>query len=209
MIRLHGSPRSVKCVLVSGLLLALLAAIPVPAKTTVDFDPNIDFSKYKTFVFLGGVEHLVMVPVSLDLIELRVHHAVTRELTKKGLREVQPGEHPDLAVRYWENASKEVNISVLGNWGPYRPYIDSYWSSVYNEVSVSSAREGALIIDLIDAKSKELAWRLYLMHKITAPDKEWKKADDELSKGFESYPPSEKEVEERKRERAAHPPKAD
>jgi hypothetical protein len=46
---------------------------------------------------------------------------------------------------------------------------------------------------------------LYLIHKITLPDKEWKKAGDELTKGFESYPPSDKEREEKKKERAAHP----
>ncbi len=38
------------------LLLAavLLFAHPAVAKIAIDFDPNLDFSKFKTFAFIGG-----------------------------------------------------------------------------------------------------------------------------------------------------------
>jgi len=209
MNRPRATRWNAKSLLFNSMLFVLLAALPLLARTTVDFDPNVDFSKYKTFAFLGGVEHLVMVEVDRDIIENRIHHAVTRELTKRGLREVQPGENPDLLVRYWANTSREVNLAVLGNWGPYAPYIGSYWAWVYDDVSAASRKEGALLIDLIDPKSKGLVWRLYLVHKITEPEKEWKKADDEITKGFESFPPSAKAVDGKKKERAAHPPKPD
>ncbi len=96
----------------------------------------------------------------------------------------------------------------MGNWGPFDPFITAYWAWTYNDVSASSSKEGSLIIDLIDPRTKALVWRLFLIHKITTPDKEWKKADDELTKAFESYPPSAKEIEEKKKERAAHSPKS-
>lgn len=202
-------PWNAKVLWFIALLAVLLAALPLRAKTTVDFDPNINFSKYKTFAFIGGVENLVMMQLNPDLIRNRIHRSATRELVKKGLREVLPGENPDLVVRYWANSSQQVNVAVLGNWGPYGPYIGSYWGWVYNDVSASSVREGALILDLIDPKTRSLTWRLYLIRKLTNPDKDWKKADDEIAKAFESYPPSEKEKEEKKKERAAHPPKPD
>ncbi len=186
-----------------------LAASALWAKSVVDFNPNLDFSKYKTFAFVGGVENLLMFPVNPDLISERVHRAVTRELTGKGLQEVQPSQNPDLVVRYWANPSSQVNVTTMGEWGAYRPFIGSDWEWLYNEISASSAKAGCLIIDLIDPRSRDLAWRLYLIHKITLPDKEWKKADDELTKGFESYPPSDKEKEEKKKERAAHPRKSE
>jgi hypothetical protein len=192
-----------------GIFILLLVALPLRAKTTVDFDPNLDFSKYKTFAFIGGVENLVMMQLNPDLIRNRIHRSATRELTKKGLREVLPSENPDLVVRYWANSSQQVNVAVLGNWGPYGPYIGSYWGWIYNDVTASSAREGSLILDVIDPKTKNLAWRLYLIRKITNPDKDWKKADDEITKAFENYPPSGKEKEEKRKERAAHPPKPD
>lgn len=185
-----------------------LAVSPTVGKTVVDFNPDADFSKYKTFAFIGGVENLLMFQANPGLVSDRIHQAVTRELTKKGLREVQPAQNPDLVIRFWANPSSQVNIATMGVWDPYGPFIDSYWEHIYNEVTASSAKDGSLIIDLIDAKSKDLAWRLYLIHKVTTPDKEWKKADEEITKGFESFPPSPKERDSKKKERSANPPKS-
>ena len=40
-------------VLLAGLL-SLLMAFPASAKLATDFNPNFDFSKYKTFAYIGG-----------------------------------------------------------------------------------------------------------------------------------------------------------
>src|SRR5271157_109473 len=192
-------------VVVSG---ALFLALPLRAKVVVDFDPNLDFSRYKTYAFIGGVENLVAIQLNPDLIEDRMHHAVVRELDKRGLHEVKPEENPGLVVRYWANSPAQLDVAVAGDWGPYSAYVGGYWGFLFESVSASSKKEGALIIDLIDPKAKSLAWRLYLIRKITNPDKEWKKADEEISKGFESYPPSDKGKEDKKQERAGHPPKS-
>lgn len=202
------SPCKLHSVFFSACALLILVTTPVRAKTVVDFDPNLDFSKYKTFAFIGGVENLLMVQVNPDLLDNQVHHAVTRELTKKGLRELQLGQNPDLVVRYWANSSQQLNVANMGNWGPYGAYIGSYWAWTFDAVSASSAREGSLLVDLIDAKRKNLAWRLYLIRKITNADKDLKKVDDEFTKAFESFPPSDKEKEEKRKERAEHPPKS-
>ena len=70
-------------------------------------------------------------------------------------------------------------------------------------MSASSTREGMLVLDLIDAKNKDLAWRrLYLVRKIVKVDKDWKKADQDFRKGSKSYPPSAKQIEQKKKERA-------
>lgn len=195
-----------KLLLLCTALLFFLAAVPLLAKTEVDFDPNLNFSKYKTFAFIGGVENLVMLPVNPELINNRVHRAVTRGLTGKGLREVQPGQNADLVVRYWVTTSQQVNVATMGNWGPYGPYIDSYWSWMYDTYSASS-KEGSLLVDLIDSKSKNLTWRVYLVRKLTNADKDWNKADEDFTRAFESYPPSDKEKEAKRKERAEHPPK--
>ena len=44
-------------------VLALLSgfALSVSGKTTIDFDPKIDFSKFKTFAYVGGVENLAAI----------------------------------------------------------------------------------------------------------------------------------------------------
>jgi len=198
--------RFVELILIVLALSALFLALPLQAKVVVDFDPNLDFSKYKTYAFIGGVENLVAIQLNPDLIENRMHHAVSRELDKRGLREVGADENPDLVVRYWVNSPALVDVAVAGNWGPYSAYVGGYWAFLFESVSASSRKEGALIIDLIDAKAKNLVWRLYFVGKFTNPDKEWKKADEEISKGFESFPPSNPAKEEKKKERAEHPP---
>jgi hypothetical protein len=208
MHRLRPHRSKLRTALFLVILVGSLAAQSLPAKTVVDFNPDLDFSKFKTYAILGGVENLLMFQVNPGLMDERIRRAVNRELAKKGLREVQPGQRPDLVIRYWANPSSQVNVSTMGNWGPFDPFITAYWAWTYNDVSASSSKEGSLIIDLIDPRTKALVWRLFLIHKITTPDKEWKKADDELTKAFESYPPSAKEIEEKKKERAAHSPKS-
>lgn len=146
-----------------AIALVLVFARPAAGKVAIDFDPNVNFSKYKTFAYIGGVENLVMMQLNPDLINNRIHRMVVRELTKKGLREVQPDQNPDLVVRYWANSSQQVNLAAMGNWGPYGPYIGSYWGWIFDTVSASSTREGTLVLDLIDPRSKALAWRLYLI----------------------------------------------
>jgi uncharacterized protein DUF4136 len=185
-------------------ILAFLSglALSVSAKTTIDFDPSVDFSKFKTFAYIGGVENLVAIQIDPELINIRFHHMVVRELEKKGLHEVNPGENPDLIVRYWGNPETSVDVTVMGNWGPYGPYIGREWAPVYNAVSSSSHHLGTLVLDLIDPKGKALVWRVYLVRKMNDPDKDPKKAEDEFSESFKSYPPSDKEKEEKRQERA-------
>src|SRR5271157_497407 len=200
--------RFVEFMLIGVMLGALSFALPVQAKVVVDFDPNLDFSRYKTYAFIGGVENLVAIQLNPDLIENRMHHSVVRELDKRGLHEVKPEENPGLVVRYWANSPAQLDVAVAGDWGPYSAYVGGYWGFLFESVSASSKKEGALVIDLIDPKAKGLAWRLYFVGKFTNPDKEWKKANEEISKGFESYPPSDKAKEDKKQERAEHPPKS-
>ena len=190
-------------------LLAILTMLTTPAqaKIQVDFDPGVDFAKYKTFAYIGGVDKLVMLQLNPDLINNRVHRAVTRELTAKGLREVKPEENPDLVVRYWANTSTQVNVAATGNWGPYGPYIGTYWGYWYNTVTATTQRQGSLTVDLIDPRKKDLVWRLYIIRKITNADKAWKAADKDFTKGFESFPPSAKEIEAKQKERSEHKPK--
>lgn len=52
------------------------------------------------------------------------------------------------------------------------------------------------MIDLIDAKRRDLAWRLFVQEKILNVDKVPQKIDQEISKGFENFPPTEKDKQE-------------
>jgi hypothetical protein len=178
-------------------LLASGLARPSAAKVTIDFDPSLDFSRYKSFAFIGGVPNLVMLQLDPDFMYTRIHHNVAQELEKKGVREVVAGQNPDLVVRYWVTPSADVDAAAMGNWAPYSPYITGSWAGTYNTSAITSKKTNTLVIDLIDTKSKSLAWRLYLTRQLSDPDRDWKKVDEEMAAGFKSYPPSDKDKAEK------------
>ena len=186
----------------TGLLFVLLCAMTTNAKMAIDFNPNLDFSKYKTFAYIGGVESLVRMQLNPDLLNNRIHRAVVRELTGKGLREVQKEENPDLVVRYWVEAEFNAQVTGTADWGIYGSYYGGYWTVMYTTMSTPVTHKGTLGIELIDTKARDLAWRLFVSEKIihNDPDKIWKTADSNIIKAFKNYPPTAKAIEEKKAE---------
>jgi hypothetical protein len=184
------------------LLVLVLLAPQAGAKMSTDFDPNLDFSKFKTFAFIGGVEQLVRMQLNPEQLNNQIHRAVTRELTAKGLREVKPEDNPDLVVRYWANSQKDVNVAASANWGVYGPYFGYHWGLGYYSMDTSTTHQGTLAIELIDTQSSELAWRMFASVKLihTDPDKIWKTADSNIKNAFKSYPPSPKAVDAKKQQ---------
>jgi uncharacterized protein YheU (UPF0270 family) len=194
-------PRRKLLLLLSGVL-SLLMAFPASAKIATDFDPNLDFSKLKTFAFIGGVEQLVRMQVNPDQLNNQIHRAVTRELTSKGFHEVTPEQDPDLVIRYFVESQKGVNVATNTNWGVYGPYYGYHWGFIYYSMETSATQVGTLGIDLIDPHSRDLAWRMLVNVKIlhTDPEKIWKTADSNIKNAFKRYPPSAKAIEEKKQQ---------
>jgi hypothetical protein len=188
-------------------LFTLILSSPAMAKMGVDFDPNLDFSKFKTFAYVGGANMLEFRQLNPNYITDRVHSGVSQALIQRGLKEVKPEEQPDLVVRYWANSQSQIVSPSAGTWGQFGQYVSDYWAYTYDLMRSESALDASLVIDLIDAKRKDLAWRLYMEQKIVDDDSIWNKVLNEISKGFESYPPSKKQIEEKRKERAEHPPK--
>jgi hypothetical protein len=186
----------------TGLLFVLLWAMATNAKMATDFNPNLDFTKYKTFAYIGGVESLVRMQLNPELLNNRIHRAVMRELTARGLREVQPEENPDLVVRYWVEAESNAQVTATAHWGVYGSYYYGYWTVMYTTMSTPVTHTGLLGIELIDAKARDLAWRLFVSEKIihNDPDKIWKTAEKNIIKAFKNYPPTAVAIEEKKAE---------
>lgn len=190
-------------VLLLAVLLGLFFCVPrAVAKISTDFDPNIDFSQLKTFAFIGGVEQLVRLQLNPNQLNDRIHRSVVRELTAKGLREVQPEENPDLVVRYWANSQKNADVASSANWGVYGPYFGYHWGFVYYSMESYTTHQGMLAIELISAKTHGLVWRMFATVKLihTDPDKIWKTADNNIKDAFKNYPPSPKAIEAKKQQ---------
>ena len=184
------------------LLVVVLCAIPAAAKLATDFNPNFDFSKYKTFAFIGGVEGNLHKQLNPDLLNNRFHRSITRELTAKGLREVSEEDNPDLVARYTVEASTDARITGSVYWGTYGYYYGYHWTYVYSTVEALSERHGTIGVELIDVKAKDLAWRLFASSKAYSQDtnKIWNQIDGNIKKAFKQYPPSAKDIEEKKKQ---------
>jgi hypothetical protein len=187
----------------AALVALLLAALAAAArdKANIDLNPSLDFTQYKTFTFIGGVEHLDRMQLNPNLIRDTVHDSVSRAMTSRGLKEVGRDHNPDLVVRYLAESASQANYSG-DDWGGYDRFTADWWSQSYVLWYASATRNGALMIDLIDARRRDLAWRLFLQQQILNTDKLPEKIDKEIAKAFESYPPTEKDKEEIRKEHA-------
>lgn len=186
----------------AGLLLFLLYALPVAAKVAIDFDPNLDFAKYKTFAYIGGQEQLQRLQLNPDQLNNQIYRSIVRELTSKGLREVQPAENPDLVVRHWIETKNDVGVGYGASWGIYGTYWSGHWSVQYVSMHTHSINEGILGIELIDAKTRSLAWRLFATEKVyhSEPAKILKVVDKSIKNGFKGYQPSAQDIAAKKEE---------
>jgi Domain of unknown function (DUF4136) len=203
----HHSPNDKLAAALSLFLLTLILAPLAMARMNFDFDPNLDFSKFKTFAYIGGVNTLEFRQLDPDFIRNQVHAGVSKSLIQHGLTEVKPDQQPDLVVRYMANSQSKLVSAAVGDWVQFGPYVGDYWAYTYDMMSAETSLDASLIIDLIDLKRKDLAWRLYLDQKITNDDSIWPKVLGQISRGFQSYPPTQKQIEEKRKERAEHPPK--
>lgn len=128
---------------------------------TNDFDHSVNFRAYKTWAWLptqptdteGGPAQGYQ-----SFLDKRIRAAVEREMTTKGLTFTD--KTPDLYVAY----SAKVEEKQQANYGGYSPFGYPYgygygYGSLYNRGYVTNYKAGTVIIDFVDARRKELAWR--------------------------------------------------
>ncbi len=172
----------------------LLSAGCATTNARTDFDPSADFSKFHTYVWAGGKDLTNSGLLDNSLVDKRVKEIVTRQLTAKGLTEVAAGQPSDLVVRYWVGVREKTEIDTIPTAGyggyAYGPYWAGRWGPAYDQVVVNNYHEGTLIVDLIDAKSKDLAWRAYLVQTMDRDLKKTaEKAERNAEAAFTNYPP--------------------
>ena len=178
------------------LLFAMAAALCCTAmaeKIRVHYDKSLDFTKFKTYGWAphGAVAHPML---ALDAVG-----AVEDELNARGLKKV--AENPDLLIEFYGAVDSEVSMTsnnpiynATGGIPPFDPSMTSpgnslYWDSYYGNSTVV-VYPGQLVIDLIDVKTKKLAWRGFAAEAISPnnPDKLMSEVNSTIKKLFKEYP---------------------
>lgn len=136
-----------------------LAGCATTIDTFVDYDKQVDFSKYETFSWIS--EHPMataprMAQAVNPLMEGRIQDAISRELRTRGYRFEPVGSDVDFVVSFSVSARKEMSVesyptAYRGRWR---------WGGAYigDSVSVRSTMEGMLSIDIFDGNTKSPAW---------------------------------------------------
>jgi len=167
------------------LLLATASVAPLLAqKVTYGFDSSIDFSKYRTYVWVpfgeGRIENSVF--------EEDVKEAVDEQLVAKGLRRVD--RNPDLLVAYQAGThkAKQLNSIDTGGWA-YGPG----WNPRGTERTTLPA--GTLRLSFADASTKDVIWCGQGTGTVGLDkdlDKSYKKLQIAVAKILQNLPPKSK-----------------
>lgn len=172
-----------------AILLLLLASGVVHAqKIKVEFDKNLDFAKFKTYAW-DPTPQASAKPVLVAAIK----GAVNEELAKRGLQQVT--ENPDLYIAMYGAVDSDFAVTYSDfYYGPYGvpAFNQSFlmWGMAPGTTNTAVVHKGQLVVDLIDAAHKKLAWRGIATGKLS--DQQMKlveQVNTAVEKLFAKYPP--------------------
>jgi hypothetical protein len=181
------------------------ACLAYAGKVHNDFDPAVDYTKFKTFSFVAGIDMGKTGIMDDPQKRMRIANFVSGILETHKLKEIPRDQKHDLAVRVWVAVRQRQEVTSYsfstGYWGGYSPYWYGPWGSYYETYVVNDFVEGTLIIDLLDPTTKELVWRTYLRDKFEDPTKDYAEAKKHLNKAFDEFPPTPQAKEKKRKER--------
>lgn len=126
-------------------------------------DDQASFGGFHSYAWLAPTPGKNVKDPILDsqILEGRVHRAVTAELKNRGFDEVAADANPDFVVTYHTSSKEKIEST-----GPSFSFgfVDAFprgFGAVAVPVGgdVQSREEGTLMLDVIDGKSKRLVWR--------------------------------------------------
>ncbi len=129
-------------------------------------DPSVDFSRYKTFGFIGSPATDRGSYESLATSFLKA--AIAQEMDKRGLAYA---ENPDLIVNFYVNTKEKIrsrNVPSANVYYGWRdPFYDTWGGYGGYETRIDQYTEGTLHIDVVDAGRNTLIWEGSVAGRIT------------------------------------------
>jgi uncharacterized protein DUF4136 len=182
--------RTAKILLFTSLAI-VTAAFAQKIKT--GYDKSVDFAGFKTYAWTQQQPSPIQ-PLVATAIAGNIEH----ELAAKGLRKVDQSQDPDLLVSYHasgtaQSAYMQTDPGYLSTGGIPPPNA-TMWAGSLPATPLPQVMKGTLVIDLADARKKQLVWRSSAQAKVDYDKRS--KIYDTVNKivpeMFKNYPPSEK-----------------
>jgi len=166
--------------------LALMSAGASAQNVTWDYDKEADFTRYRTYTWVPGTN------LGDEFNHKRVMAAVDAQLAAKGMRRVEANENPDMLVAYHASFDRDLQINAssfdTGGWGGYR-----FGSNRTGSARVQEILVGTLIVDLVDAGTRDVVWRGIANKEVDVkadPEKRDRNMNQAAEKLFRKYPPA-------------------
>lgn len=166
------------------------------AKVTTEFNPKADFRAYKSYAWVTSAPGPEQAPAIRNPAVLAlVHQAIDRELANRGMQRVETGQ-PDLLVAVHGMAKDRIEVQTYGYayaaspYGYYGgPMMGPYPGPVAMGGTVQQYRDGTLILDLVDGKTRELVWRGTASDTVSDPSQVQGVVNDAVKAMLAEYPP--------------------
>ncbi|HSB98064.1 MAG TPA: DUF4136 domain-containing protein [Spongiibacteraceae bacterium] len=143
------------CVLsMAAIVLNACGAIPV----STDYDPAWQMPADASYAWIKRPSAHVDPMIDNDLVAGRVHRAVDDQLAAKGLH-AAADDQAAVLITYHIGEEEKLDISSFHSNFGYYPCWRCYGPGFDSDVWVNQYTEGKLIIDMVDAKTKQLVWR--------------------------------------------------
>jgi hypothetical protein len=183
-----------KTIAVAGILAMTMALNGCASSHDIrsDFDPEADFSQYKTYNFFadaGPHEGSYQSFFSQYMVA-----AISREMDARGYVK---SDNPDLLVNFNAILSDKIDVRTTpapmhsGYYGYRGGFYDPWMSYGYaQETSVSQYTEGTFNIDLVDARRKKLVWEAVGVGRVSQKAKEelQQRVNAGVAEYFKRYP---------------------
>ena len=169
-----------RSILASAGIALLFATASFAQQVKTDYDRSTDFNQYKTYSW-------EKVQTEDPLWVGRIKEAVNAALAAKGLTPVESG--GDIAIVAMEMTKNQRTLNTFydGFGGGWR------WGGGFGNATttVDNYKVGTLVVDLFDAKTKNVVWRGSSSDTLSdKSDKNIKNLDKGVQKMFEHYPPN-------------------
>ena len=160
---------------------------------TSDWDPNIDFSKFKTFAVLDESKQGIN-----RLVDERIRASIVAELTARGLRQVDTPEKADLAIGYQVTTEERTTYhTVHSGWSASRHSFNSSHMRWGGSVGTSRTTPvnftvGTLVIAVFQMNNKELVWEgsaSGTVNPSSGPEQSAQRINDAVRRIFKDFPP--------------------
>lgn len=156
-----------------------------------DFNPQADFSKYQTYGWLPSIRSET--PEN-PLTAQKVRTSVEKQMDREGLLKSSPGERPDFLIAF-RVIHRDVRLPYDWDTG-FRLGDGNAQSELGFGYATESHQEGSLVLDFIDARTRQVFWRGTASDVIERAEVKQKDVAQAVDKILEKYPPKPREIQD-------------